>query len=184
VSPKDAAKIIAELPNNVEKIGVFVNQAQEIVLDTVVKAGLTGVQLHGDEDSEYLRALAKAAPELRIYRAMPMSAVLRDPASVPMNVAALLLDSAAEGKRGGSGKSFDWDEAAPFIALLRGKVKVVVAGGLTPTNVQKAIETFRPWGVDVVSGVESEPGKKDHEKLRAFVQAARATQLTAEARRR
>src|SRR5205814_4768639 len=97
--------------------------------------------------------LAKAAPGLKIYRALPIGIVVRDPAAAPTEVAALLLDSAADGKRGGSGKSYDWNEAAPFVALLRSKVKVVIAGGLTPANVAKAIETFHPWGVDVVSGV-------------------------------
>ena len=173
ISPKDAAGIVVELPRAIEKIGVFVNQSPEIILDTVSKAGLTGVQLHGDEDADYMRALVKAAPKLNIYRAVPIGLVVRDPASAPTQVAALLLDSAADGKRGGTGKSFDWNEAAPFVALLQRKVKVVIAGGLTPGNVQKAIETFHPWGVDVVSGVEREPGRKDHEKLRAFIHVVR-----------
>ena len=176
ISPKDAAGIVSELPQATEKIGVFVNQSPEIILDTVMKVGLTGVQLHGDEDAEYTRTLAKATPRLKIYRAVPIGIVVRDPAAAPTEVAALLLDSAADGKRGGSGKSYDWNEAAPFVALLQRKVKVVIAGGLTSANVTKAIETFRPWGVDVVSGVEREPGKKDHDKLLAFIRAARATQ--------
>src|SRR5204863_701174 len=88
-------------------------------------------------------------------------------------VDALLVDSGVPGKRGGSGKSFEWDQAAPLVRFLQTRHKVAVAGGLNPANVAKAVELFRPWGVDVVSGVERKAGSKDPDKVRAFVQAVR-----------
>lgn len=177
ISPKDAKKIIAELPKEVEKIGVFVNQKPEIILDTVKTAGLTGVQFHGDETVEELNEIRRASKgSLKFYGAMRMEA-LGDPDQLlywqPV-LTAILLDSGSESRRGGTGKRFDWDEAAPFVRLLRRKMNVVIAGGLEAGNVQRAIQVLRPWGVDVVSGVEKEPGKKDHEKVRAFVKAAKA----------
>ncbi len=179
ISPKEAKKIIAELPKEVEKVGVFVNQKPEIILDTVETAGLTGVQLHGDETVEDLKELRRAAKgSLKFYAAMRMSAI-GDPDQLvywqPV-LNAILLDSGVPSRRGGTGKKFDWDVAAPFVRLLRRAMNVVIAGGLEPGNVQHAIELFRPWGVDVVSGVEKDPGKKDHEKVRAFVKAAKAAQ--------
>ncbi|MGB8833186.1 MAG: phosphoribosylanthranilate isomerase, partial [Candidatus Sulfotelmatobacter sp.] len=86
-------------------------------------------------------------------------------------VAAILVDSGSSAQPGGTGESFDWNEAAGFSGLAG--FNLVVAGGLTPQNVSAAIETLRPWGVDVVSGVEAAPGKKDPEKVRAFVRAVR-----------
>ncbi len=177
ISPKDAKKIIAELPKAVEKIGVFVNQKPELILDTVKTAGLTGVQLHGDETVEDLKELRKAAKGgLKFYAAMRMSAI-GDPDQLvywqPV-VNAILLDSGTPSHRGGTGKNFDWEAAAPFVRLLRRAMNVVIAGGLEPANVEHAIKLFRPWGVDVGSGVEKEPGKKDPEKVRAFVKAAKA----------
>ncbi len=177
ISPKDAKKIIAELPKAVEKVGVFVNQKPEIILDTVQTAGLTGVQLHGDETAADGVSLRKALHGgLKLFCAMP-AAKVTDPDRMvywtPI-VSAILVDSRTGSRRGGTGKTFDWDEAAPFVKLLSREVKVIIAGGLEPGNVSHAIKLFLPWGVDVVSGVEKEPGKKDPEKIRAFVKAAKA----------
>lgn len=179
ISPKDAARIIRELPESVEKVGVFVNQRPEIVAETVEAAGLTAVQLHGDEDRATVRQIAKAVKDVRVYKALPMRAML-GPAGVASadqfagTVRALLLDSGSREERGGTGKTFAWEEAAPLARFLEKRFKVVIAGGLTSENVPKAVELFRPWGVDVASGVEKEAGKKDAGKVRAFVAAARA----------
>ena len=180
ISPKAAGKIIAELPAEVEKIGVFVNQAAEIVLDTVETAGLTGVQLHGGETVGYARELLAKARRLKLIKGVHMTtpdgtigkaAELAEGAEV---LAAVLFDSSTPERGGGTGKTFDWQEAAPVVRLLARKFRVIVAGGLTAANVRAAIELFRPWGVDVASGVELEAGRKDHEKVRAFLAAAKA----------
>ncbi len=165
-----------------EKVGVFVNQKPEIILDTVKTAGLTGVQLHGDEDEKLVRELHRRSSALHLYKALPaktmgllaQGAVLGVEREVSAMLQAVLLDSGSPEKRGGTGKTFHWDDAAPVVAFIAKRMKIVIAGGLEPGNVEHAIELFRPWGVDVVSGVEKEPGKKDHEKVRAFVKAAKA----------
>lgn len=180
VSPKDAGKIIAELPAQIEKIGVFLNQSLEIVLDTIEKAGLTGVQLHGDEDVEFAREVRRRARRLRIYKSLSLEdldhAMARGASLTDVVFSALLLDSSAGARQGGTGKTFSWREAAPVVRFLSRKTKIVIAGGLRVDNVAQAIELFRPWGVDVVSGVEREPGKKDLGKLREFVAAVRASE--------
>ncbi len=181
ISPKEAKKIIAELPKAVEKVGVFVNQKPEIILDTVKTAGLTGVQLHGDEEAEFIRELHKVLKgSARIFNAVPVNLVEHSLAGNFLRhearelIYAVLVDSSSSGKRGGTGKSYDWDAAAPLLKFIGKKYRLVMAGGLRPENVSAAIDAVMPWGVDVVSGVEKEPGKKDHEKVRAFVKAAKA----------
>ena len=189
ISPRDAARIIAALPASVEKIGVFVNQSAELVLDTVEKAGLTGVQLHGEEDGRFARHLQEVAKSrLLLLKAISMSevgkakgktfaiAAAEDAAGA---FSALMLDSGSHARRGGTGLTFDWQDAAPVARLLARKFKLIVAGGLNPDNVAKALRIFQPWGVDVASGVEQSPGKKDGEKLRAFIAAVRACEATA-----
>jgi phosphoribosylanthranilate isomerase len=85
-----------------------------------------------------------------------------------------LLDSTTPEKPGGTGKAFDWQRIAPLVQVMNKSVKVILAGGLTPENVAGAMRILRPWGVDVSSGVESAPGKKDPEKIRAFIRAVKS----------
>ena len=184
IGPKDAARIVRELPASVEKIGVFVNQKPAVILQTVETAGLTGVQLHGDDGLEISAELKRRSRNaLKIYGVLGMwnfagdsagQAIAWEPASLRA-FSALLLDSGSREQRGGTGRSFDWEQAAPFVRLLAGKINVVIAGGLSAANVSQAIRTFRPWGVDVVSGVERELGKKDHAKVREFINAAKSS---------
>lgn len=182
ISPRDAARITAALSPSLQKIGVFVNQTVELVLDTVEKAGLTGVQLHGDEDVQFARRLRDAAPHLRLMKAVSLREIgqakgktfaVAAAEGAQAIFSALLLDSGSNGKRGGTGVAFDWQEAAPMARLLARKFALVIAGGLNAENVGKALQIFQPWGVDVVSGVEQAPGKKDAAKLRAFIAAVR-----------
>jgi phosphoribosylanthranilate isomerase len=188
ISPRDAGRITAALPPAVEKIGVFLNQTSELILDTVEKAGLTAVQLHGDEDVAFAQALLRAAAlrhcQVKLFKAVAVLGPAGKPSGAALDLGsdktapeifrALVLDSASSGRRGGTGETFNWPAAAPWVRLLGRKFSIVIAGGLKPDNVGEAIQRFHPWGVDVASGVEREPGKKDHGKLRAFVQAARA----------
>ncbi|HKC70725.1 MAG TPA: phosphoribosylanthranilate isomerase [Terriglobales bacterium] len=187
ISPRDAAAITGALPPSVEKIGVFVNQSLGLVLDTVERAGLTGVQLHGEEDVRYARQLQQKNGRLRIMKAISLREVgdgkgkglalaMQDEADKTFG--ALLLDSGSGSRRGGTGTTFDWQEAAPMARLLGRKFPLIIAGGLNAENVGKALRIFQPWGVDVVSGVEQAPGKKEPAKLRAFIAAVRAAEAT------
>ncbi len=187
VSPRDAGRVIAALPAGVEKIGVFVNQSVDLVLDTAEKTGLSGVQLHGEEDVRYARQLQQKNGRLRILKSISLQDVgagkgkglaLAMQEEAAKTFSALLLDSGSGAKRGGTGATFDWQEAAPMARLLGKKFPLVIAGGLNAGNVARALRLFQPWGVDVVSGVEQAPGKKEPAKLRAFIAAVRAAEAT------
>jgi phosphoribosylanthranilate isomerase len=184
IDPKQAAEIVAQLPSTVEKVGVFVNERPARIREIVKQVGLTTVQLYGEEAADFAgRLFTEAEPEQRprVYRALSMKTIFSAANATAFLRAhrvkqvfdALLVDSGSSTRGGGTGLTFDWERARPFITGLKKTGKVIVAGGLTPENVARAIEMFRPWGVDVASGVEKEPGRKDHEKIRAFVAAAR-----------
>jgi phosphoribosylanthranilate isomerase len=177
VEPTVAAEITRVIPARVEKVGVFVNETAERIRDIVKKVGLSAVQLHGEESVPFAAALAGNG--LRVLKAIPVRGgfgaamiAFADKAKVH----AVLLDTAGA-RPGGTGLSFDWGTVARFMPAHGDEIKVIVAGGLTPLTVPHAIRILRPWGVDVASGVEREPGRKDHEKVRAFVQAAKTTDL-------
>jgi phosphoribosylanthranilate isomerase len=177
VTPEQAAAIVPHLPAALEKIGVFVDAALEEIAQTVETAGLTGVQLHWDAPPALAAQLRKRfGPKLRILGVAHfdaaagerMAAIARDE-----NIDALLLDSRTAWAAGGTGQTYDWHAARRSIFGAAGQTKLVAAGGLTPENVAEAIATLRPWGVDVVSGVEAAPGRKDSAKVRAFVDNVR-----------
>jgi phosphoribosylanthranilate isomerase len=160
VAPADVRAIVDRLPPFVSAVGVFVNQRRDEVLEIGRAARLTTIQLHGDED-----ASAYADGGFRIIKALPvgpgfsMSAV----EGVPPGMS-VLLDAHDPIRRGGTGKPIEWTVAAAA-ARLR---PIVLSGGLTADNVQRAIDEVRPSAVDVSSGVESSPGLKDPARLRAF----------------
>jgi phosphoribosylanthranilate isomerase len=163
ISPEQAREIIAVLPSEVTPVGVFVNEPPDGVRDVVNTTGIKAVQLHGDEvahDFDFLEC-----PILRSVTLEEMSERSRRwPAGTTW-----LLDAADRVRRGGTGVPIDWSRA---YAVARHN-KVVLAGGLTPSNVEEAIRTVQPFGVDVSSGVESSPGIKDVEKVASFVTNAR-----------
>jgi phosphoribosylanthranilate isomerase len=183
IQPEAAAKIVRELPPQVEKVGVFVHHPPQEIREIVEQAGLTALQLHGDEkdlaEDQQLLPWADAR-RLRIIVAVSMlesaGIGVERPRPGAHHRTAMLLDSMSPSLRGGSGVTWDWKQFAPFVDAVRGSVDVIVAGGLKAENVQEAIRTLHPWGVDVVSGVEREPGKKDDEKVRAFIRAVREAQ--------
>ncbi|MGA2205337.1 MAG: phosphoribosylanthranilate isomerase [Terracidiphilus sp.] len=177
VTPAWVAAIVPQLPQALEKIGVFVDAAFEEIAATVEAAGLTGVQLHWDAPPSLPAQLRERfGPKLRILGVVHFDAAAADKDAVPSfdsNVDVVLVDSRTISSVGGTGQTYDWDAARNTIFRADGPMKFVAAGGLTPANVAGAIATLRPWGVDVVSGVEAAPGRKDPAKVRAFIANAR-----------
>ncbi len=176
VTATEVARIVGQMPEHVEKIGIFLNESAERVVRVAEEAGLSGVQLHGAESLQSVRRLKESAPRLKIFKGIHVSPTL--PADLHLwlesGVAdAVLLDSGSPQKGGGTGKTFDWESAGHVISGAPKGSRLVVAGGLSPENVAHAITRMRPWGVDVVSGVEAEVGRKDPRKVRAFIDAAR-----------
>lgn len=176
----DVAEIVSHLPPAVEKIGVFVDSDFEEIESTVIACGLTGAQLHFESNPELpARLRERFGPGLRILRVIHF-----DPGAVERaalfvqdrNVDAVLVDSRTATAVGGTGMAFDWREAhkALFQNADVQKLRMVAAGGLTLANVAEAIRILQPWGVDVVSGVEDTPGRKDPAKVREFITSARA----------
>lgn len=170
ISPEQARAIVAKLPDNIERIGVFQNDSVEHVGQVVEQAGLTAVQLHGGESPEFVAQLRSKSARIRVIKAILVNDdfVRRFEEMCRDNnlVDSILLDAG-----GGSGRTFDWEKAQPH--LWRSTKRLIVAGGLNAENVGEAIRLLSPWGVDVVSGVEREPGRKDAGKLKAFVAAVR-----------
>jgi phosphoribosylanthranilate isomerase len=180
VTPAQVAAIVPHLPENLEKIGVFVNAALGEIEEAVRACGLTGIQLHSRAGSELPAQLrAKFGPTLRILRVVHFEAGAAESAAAitgDKNVDGILIDSRTATAVGGTGVRFDWTEAAKTVFLNARERRIIAAGGLTPENVTEAIATLRPWGVDVVSGVEAAPGRKDPRKVRDFVANARDAQ--------
>jgi phosphoribosylanthranilate isomerase len=177
VTVEQVAAIVPHLPATVEKIGVFVDAALDEIVATVEACALTGVQLHFDAAPELPAQLrARLGPELRILRVVHFDAGAAKQAAAlaqDLNVDAVLVDSRTATVVGGTGVAFDWAEARKTIFGDVGKLKLIAAGGLNQANVAEAIAALRPWGVDVVSGVEAAPGRKKADKIKEFVARAR-----------
>lgn len=191
IAALDVRTIVTRLPATLQRIGVFVNEKPERVREIVERAGLTGVQLHGDETPEYVQKLFAGDPRpedvgytsgrrrvTRLFKGIKMDdnagEKLRRFAASGDHVDAFILDSSSD-MRGGTGKTFDWDKAAAMMKEFP-KLRFVIAGGLRFDNVAEAIRKMRPWGVDVSSGVEKQPGIKSEEALFKFVDAVRAAE--------
>ena len=171
ISPEIAHSIIGELSTNTLKIGVFVNETVDRILEIADLVGLNAVQLHGDEDSNFIAELRERS-DLIIIKALRVSDEFRPQDAIAFGADAILLDSYSAGERGGTGETFDWDVALEVSRLIP---VLYLAGGLTPENVGDAIKKVKPYAVDVCSGIEAEPGKKDPEKLRRFINAVKGT---------
>jgi len=199
IQPEVAREIVSALPERVENVGVFVESPCLQSVDIARQVGLTALQntlrfpLSSDsqqaigfagfprppklfisisiadflEDDDTIRGLARSF--LTSRRGVPGQAAIPDGW-----FDTFFLDSGTPEQPGGTGKSFDWEKAVPVAEAMReGGLKLVVAGGLTPANVAEAMRILKPWGVDVSSGVEAKPGKKDPEQVRAFINAVR-----------
>jgi len=180
ITREKAAEIIAALPPSVEKIGVVVNESPGALATLVSDIGLTGLQLQGDEPAEQLSEFRRALGLRKIIKTLQTRELLADPARLDAYLAqhksydGILLDSGSVATRGGTGQTFDWNAMLAVVERLKEVAPVVIACGLTPENVAEAVRLFDPAGVDVVSGVEQAPGKKDAAKMRAFVAAVRS----------
>ena len=187
VEPEMVRQILAKLPATVGKIGVFAGDRSDHVQGIAMGAKLTGIQLHVDTSShggDGLFDWASTMP-VEMFVALQARQFLDDQGrfeGIVMStkdhrmekVRAVFLDSGTAERPGGTGLAFDWIKATPLAdAIKQAGFNLVVAGGLTPSNVAEAMHVLEPWGVDVSSGVEARPGKKDPNKVRAFVAAVR-----------
>ena len=163
ITPQKALAIIRELPPFVKSVGVFVNDAPDVVRKVTHHCGLDLVQLHGDESPDLCLSLMPYT-----IKALRMKGESSSQASMAFygKVRALLLDTYAEDKAGGTGKTFDWNLAVKIKKL---KMPIILSGGLGPANIREAIRTVEPYAVDVNSGVEESPGKKSPVLMKALM---------------
>ena len=166
VEPSEARRIIARLPASVLAVGVFVNEEAGEVARVADEAKLGAVQLHGDESEDFCRALEGR----QVIKALRVREDFEPEEATRYEASAVLLDTFCATERGGTGRSFDWSVARRVRALVP---RLYLAGGLTPETVADAVREVEPYAVDVCSGVELEPGRKDAARVRAFVAAAR-----------
>ena len=165
VTMQAVRKIVLELPPFVDSVGVFVDETAEKINKIADRCNLDRVQLHGDESPAFCKKIRR-----RVIKAIRVKDIqsLKKLSDYP--VSSFLLDTFSEDQYGGTGKVFDWNLAYP--AKKYGPI--ILAGGLTPINVHQAIQRIQPYGVDVCSGVESQPGIKDHKKMKAFLKNVKA----------
>ncbi len=168
IKPENAAEITRQLPEHISKIGVFVDAKRKYVHDVIATAKLSAVQLHGNEGPDDLIDYEVSA--IKVFH------VTKDfDVEVMRNyvVDAFLLDTYQKGVYGGTGQTFDWHVAVKAKEYGR----IIVSGGLTPDNIEAAVRFVQPYGVDVSSGIEVRPGKKDPNKVRAFIARAKSIPL-------
>jgi phosphoribosylanthranilate isomerase len=170
VSTVEAATMRAKLPSAVQAVGLFVNAKPSEINSLHAFVRFTGAQLHGDESPSIVSEVSRTVPVVKAFRVaadFPLSTLDKY-----HDAFAFLLDGSRTGQFGGTGASADWNVARRAVAAHR----IILAGGLTPENVGAAIRSVRPYAVDVASGVESKPGKKDHARMKEFVDEVRRTE--------
>jgi len=207
VDPETVGAITREIPAHIEKVGVFVGNLPENFLELVHRLGLTASQVHvglhvhsANETKAY--DVGCFSPGFKNYTSMPAEWFIESEESANRFISnaarsaqvirsrpggeqlldffqTIFLDSGSLQQPGGTGLTFDWQKAAPIVERMKTVMRVVVAGGLNPTNVTDAMDILNPWGVDVSSGVEAKPGKKDPEKVKAFITAVRQSERLA-----
>ena len=185
VTPEQVRAIADELPAGVERIGVFVGRSAEEIAVAAETARLTGVQLHGGFNHALMERLGERMPGLAVIPVVHWKVTDREESAREAKAGFDKVAGSATGQRvlvdakvgpasGGLGVAFDWESAQGVFEAQRERgLRIVLAGGLRPESVAEAVRVLRPWGVDVVSGVEREPGRKDFEKLRQFIENAR-----------
>jgi phosphoribosylanthranilate isomerase len=170
IAPAEARRITTRIPKRASVVGVFVNEPAARVLEIARMAGLDMVQLHGDESPGIVSELAESFLVIKVFRVRSGFRPAR--LARYSEAAAFLLDGFRPRLRGGTGKTFDWRLAVEA----KHYGPIILAGGITPENVARAIAEVDPFAVDVSSGVESHPGKKDPSRIRAFMRAVETAQ--------
>lgn len=168
VTPAAARLIIKKLPPFIATVGVFVNESTERIRKIANEAGLSSVQLHGDETPAQCADAGNGA-SFRVIKAFRVAEGFDIMSLDAYDVGACLLDAYKPGVPGGTGEVFDWAKAVEAA----NRNRIILSGGLTPDNVGHAVELVRPYAVDVSSGVEASPGKKDADKVRRFIERVR-----------
>lgn len=174
VEAAEAVRIAAAFRRKCEVVGVFVNPELGEVAKAVEDAGLTMVQLNGEEGPSFCGEVARKTG-LKVIKAVHVSSAADVHGAEVFRTDFHLFDKGAKGLFGGTGESFDWG----LLAERRSEIPAIVAGGLRPENVAEAIAITHPYAVDVASGVEAEPGRKDHAAMLAFFEAAQAASVSA-----
>ncbi len=171
ITVQKAGEIIACLPPFVDRVGVFMDHDLQEMIRIVREAGLSYLQLHGDEDPDYCLQAGRMAAPCKVIKAFRVGDRSRAEDFLKYNdaVQGFLLDTYVKGQAGGTGATFDWR----VIETLDLQRPVILAGGLEPDNILDAVRAVRPYGIDVNSGVERSPGIKDHAKLRALIAGVR-----------
>jgi phosphoribosylanthranilate isomerase len=162
VAPEVVKSIVAELESGTKTVGVFVNESYETICQLIEETGISAIQLHGDESPDFCARFS--CPVIKAFRVESEEDIVAISKYRDV-VSAVLLDAKVEGLLGGTGQIFDWRLALDVVAL---DIPVFLAGGLGPDNVRQAAVTVQPFALDVSSGVESEPGKKDWKRLKAL----------------
>ena len=165
ITPENAREIIEQLPANVLKVGVFVNESLEKIAETAAIAKLDALQLHGEESPEFAREL-KAKTNLEIIKAFRVSPEFKPEDVLQYEVDAILLDAYNPQEHGGTGETFDWEIAKKVQEIFP---KMYLAGGLSQDNISRAISDVRPFAIDACSCLEVERGKKDKVNLINFI---------------
>ena len=165
ISPDDAAEIAGKLPPFITSVGVFVDEKTEEIEKVIASTGIDVIQLHGDETPDMCRFSRRIIKAIRVKSLESLDTLV----NYKDRVSAFVLDTFAPDIFGGTGLIFNWDIAEYAKQFGR----VILAGGLTPDNISEAVRRVRPYGVDVSSGVELKKGKKDHNKLKLFIERAK-----------
>ena len=204
VAAETVREIVRHVPAHVEKVGVFVGNTPRNFIELIYAGNLTASQLHvgphvGSTHDPTAYGAGCFPPGFKMFMSLQVDGFIQSEESTNSFISSMgrvalfarshpdapglsnffqtvFLDSGTPDQPGGTGLTFDWHKAAPCVEKIKQAVRVVIAGGLNPTNVTDAIHILKPWGVDVSSGVEKTPGKKDPEKVRAFVGAVRRTE--------
>jgi len=168
ITPETALGIINQLPGSVLRVGLFVNEAPEKIDEILNICKLDFLQFHGDETPEFCQNFGQRAEIIKAFRIKDKRSLVK---LKDFQVDGYLLDAYLKGKSGGTGKSFDWNLAVEAKAMAS---RIILSGGLNPDNVADAVKKVAPYAVDVSSGVESSPGKKDFDLMRRFIKNAKA----------
>ncbi len=187
VTLQQVRRIIPLLPGAAETYGVFVETSADEIIRTVLEAGLTGVQLHSHSEARLAETLrrhfiALHSEMVKIVTVLTFDETLQEQLeSAAESADAVLVDTRSATKAGGTGQRWDWAAGSTAFRGAAGKVRVIAAGGLDPVNVEEAVKVLRPWGVDVVTGVEASPGRKHQQRVEDFIRSAKSNAALSQA---